>query len=247
MHNQKGIYLQVDGLDGVGKGTAIGAIREYELSKGKKVLDLDEYEKQHNDFPPHDELFKYDTIFASEPTYCGVGAFIRNVLINKNHNSRFSTRIMAEAFALDRRILLETTIVPALKEGKTVIQSRGVASSLVYQPIEAEKKGENLIIDDVKTIRGNMYELENAPNLLIIPTIRDPEELLKRLSARDKQDEAAYESIEFQIKFKPEYESSWLREIFERRRTRVEYIDAGISVEETKKQIVGVWKDFLKE
>lgn len=246
MQKYKGIYFQIDGLDGVGKGVIMEALTEYVKSQGKKIFDLDAYQKQHNIFPPHETLLEADVIFCSEPTYCGVGSAIRNLLISSRSKVKFSAISVAEAFALDRRILLEAVVIPALKAGKTVIQSRGVASSLVYQPIQAKLKGEELTEEKVQSLEGNNFELENSPNLLVIPTIKNPEELLERLSKREKKDDSIFDNIKHQMEFKPRYESEWLRKIFEDKGTSVKYIDAGISVESTKKQIVDVWKDFLK-
>jgi thymidylate kinase len=66
----------------------------------------------------------------------------------------------AHAFALDRQILYNKFILPALKAGKTIIQERGVVSSLVYQPIQME----NLTLRDLLNIDGNNIAIRNAPN-----------------------------------------------------------------------------------
>ncbi|MFH1637412.1 MAG: hypothetical protein ABIB71_03235 [Candidatus Woesearchaeota archaeon] len=246
MHKYNGTYFQIDGLDGVGKGTIIVALTDYEKSKGKKIFDLDAYQKQHNSFPAHKGLLDADTIFCSEPTYCGVGLAIRDLLINSRSPIAFSAISIAEAFALDRRILLESAVIPALKAGKTIIQSRGVASSLVYQPVQAKLKGEEITEKNILNIEGNKFELENAPNFLVIPTIKNPDELLDRLSNREKKDDSIFDNVRYQMEFKPRYESKWLRDIFETGGTAVKYLDAGISVESTREQIVEIWEGFLK-
>jgi hypothetical protein len=82
--------------------------------------------------------------------------------------------------------------------------------------------------------------------LLIVPTINDPDECLKRLEGREKKDDAIFESLEFQLKFKPRYESGWFKSLFGDNGTRVVYIDAGVSVEFTASESLRMYKEFFR-
>ena len=79
--------------------------------------------------------------------------------------------------------------------------------------------------------------------------IENIDSLIKRIDSRrnnEKNDNCEFENVKFQEKLKPLYESYWLRDIFERYGTRVEYLDAGISVEESRNQAVDIYKNFLE-
>ena len=96
-------------------------------------------------------------------------------------------------------------------------------------------------------LEGNVLALENAPDLLIIPTVADVDELARRLASRQKKDDAIFENVPFQKQLKQVYESNWFREIFESRGTVVKYLDAGISVEHSRSEAVRVLEEFLRE
>lgn len=151
----------------------------------------------------------------------------------------------AQLYAIDRMTLDKRITLPALNSGKIVVKSRSVVSSLVYQPIQAEERGEKLTLNDVLSLEGNQFAIQNSPNILVIGTIKNPAELIKRLEEREKKDDAIFENINFQLKIKPHYESEWLRDLFEKEGTRVEYLDAGVSVESSKQQIVDIWEKFI--
>lgn len=245
MHKYNGFCCVVDGLDGIGKGTIIDSLKEHFVKQGKKIFSLDDYHKKNqSSYPDLKDLVQYDVFFSSQPTYNLVGSIIRERLINKKYSSSFSVSTVAEAYSLDRRIYLELFEIPLLKEGKVIIRSRGIASSLVYQPIQAIERNEHDVsINYILSLEGNRFELENSPNLLIIPTIKNPEELISRLNQREKKDDAIFETIDFQLKFKPEYESDWLKEQFESRNTIVDYLDAGVSIEHTKNEAIRIFNN----
>jgi len=259
-HNTNGFFTIIDGLDGVGKGEVLNAIVEHLENKKYRVFDLHDYWNEHNLHPDFiNPIFKgkpnpyyvpmdsFDVIVSSEPTYAIVGLAIRNELIAKN-NRDYSARATADGYSLDRLILYKRVILPALEAGKTIIQSRSVSSSIVYQSTQSTVQEEiPLTIDEIIKLEGNNFALENAPDLFIIPTIKDVEQIMKRLDARDKKDDAVFENLDFQLKLKPLYESDQLRDIFESRGTIVKYLDAGISIEETRKQAVDIFASIYGE
>ncbi len=70
---------------------------------------------------------------------------------------------------------------------------------------------------------------------------------MRRLKEREKKDNCTFEKIEFQLKLKEHYESNWFKEIFERKNTRIIYIDSGISLESSKQQARDFYKQYLRK
>jgi thymidylate kinase len=251
----KGKFVMIDGLDGVGKGEVIKAIVDYERSS-REVFDVNEFwgtnleEPPKNNYNPH--LFDFQgaqLLVTSEPTFAGIGRFIRTEYI-KNNGRDYPPRVIAEAYALDRYDLYTSTIIPALAEGIDIVQSRGVITSIVYQMLDSKLRSSiALELDEITKMSGNEVALkaENAPSLLIIPTVNDIDQLFERLAGRDKKDDAIFEKKEFQQQLKSVYESAWLKEMFESLGTEVRYLDAGVSVEHSRSEALRIWKEHLKK
>ncbi len=233
----KGKFVMIEGLDGSGKGVAVNALREYAESKGKKILDLREYWKTHEGFPDHSD---YDVIISAEPTFTNIGKKIREKLIK--NGSEHSPQEIAKAFSDDRLELYQKTLLPALEAGKWVFQERGLVTSIVYQPLMENGP----ILEQVKALEGNKFCLEHAPDLLVI-TVVDPEVVIERLGQRLKKDDAVFEKLEFQKKAKKDYESTWLKELFETRGSKVEYLETNPpkTVEDTKRKIIELFEALL--
>ena len=255
----KGKFIVIDGLDGIGKSVVLDAIVDYLKDKGQRVLDLHEYWEEygfHPDFdnkenghpnPYYVNLDDYDVIYSSEPTHVGIGKVIRQEVIAQNGRP-YHANLTAECYSTDRLVLYKRVILPALNAGKTVIQSRSVSTSIVYQPIQSELQKENsLTIKEVLALQGNKLALDHAPDLLIIPTIKDVKILFERLSRRAKDDNCNFEKLKFQETIKPLFEGKKLRKIFEKRGSIVKYLDAGISIESTKKQAVDLYREVLED
>ena len=145
-------------------------------------------------------------------------------------------------YAADRQILYKRLLIPALDGGKIWVQSRSFSTSIVYQQLQAKEQGETLSMQEILSFEGNKLALQNPPNLLIIPTIKDVEKALERTKKREKDDRAIFETLEFQLKVKPYYESQELREFFEKLGTKVEYVDGGAELNDYKEQIRDVIK-----
>mgnify|MGYP003972093521 FL=1 len=257
----KGIKVVVDGLDGVGKGEANLGIINYLESQGARVLDLHKYWAEHDfhpDFtnpvlrgrsnPFYVDLDSFDVLVYSEPTYVGIGKIIREE-VTANIGRTYSARQTAELYSADRHVLIKRVELPVLDGGKTIIKSRSVATSIVYQPIQAEVQNEqgeqSLSIDDICKLEGNSFALVHAPNILIIPTLSDVEELMARLEGREKDDNCVFENLDLQLRFKPIYEGEVLRNIFQERGSMVEYLDASIPVESTRQQAVDIFRRII--
>ncbi len=232
----KGYYIMVDGLDGSGKGTVVSAFKEFFEKEGKKIFDLREYWKENNDIPEIDEVMKYDVICSAEPTFSMVGKVIREEMIRTNNRS-YSGMSTAQAFALDREILYKKLLLPAKKEGKIIIQERGITTSLVYQPVQNEK----IQLKEIINIPGNKLAIKNSPDALIIVNV-EPEVAIERLALREKKDDAIFENLVFQRKVQRRFESDWMKKLFSHYDCKVIYLDTNppLTVEDTKNKVVEI-------
>jgi len=242
MKDYTGLLVMIDGPDGSGKSLILQGIAEHLKGRGKKIFDLKEYAKNHHSLPEPEELYEYEIILSAEPTHAYLGRSIRDEIIRDNQRD-YSALITAIAYSLDRLILYKRIIIPLLRKGKTIIQDRGVTTSLVYQPIQAEP----LELSDILSLEGNKLALEHRPDLLII-TRADPETCLRRLDERKhKKDHAIFEKLEFQRKVYERFNSKWFRELFEEKGSKVVYLDATKTKEEVIKTAIDVYNEFITQ
>lgn len=196
----------IDGVDGTGKSTVVNTMADHLAQSGKKVYHLKSFWTEHKTHPKAEDLLGYDVIISGEPTSVWVGSAIREELIR--NGAPYSGRTAAEAFSLDRHILYTRLIIPLLKAGKTIIQDRGISTSLCFQPIQDP----SLTQADVAALTGNALTLEYRPDHLII-TDASTDIVMGRIGGRfDKQDDAKFEKREFieqtkAIFLTPEYQS----------------------------------------
>jgi thymidylate kinase len=252
---KRGRSTVLEGLDGIGKGLVQRTILEFEKNRGK-IISTTDYLGSLRDF---ETLFRKNENLANassgeyileccEPTRVGIGQVIRQEII-ANNKRKYSSETKIQAYSIDRLVLMKMCIIPFLENNQDVVESRNFASTLCYQSLEALEEGSS--IEDVRNRilehPGSKIELEYAPDLLIISTINDVSELIKRLQKREKKDKCEFENLNFQRKLKPFYEDPWIKELFEKHGTRVAYLDAGISEEATKKQAVEIYLDFYDE
>lgn len=236
--------ILIEGIDGSGKGVITDTFKELAEKEGLKCFDLRSYIKKEKDFPEYETIKDYDVILSAEPTHGWVGRAIREELIKDNKRD-YSALAVAHAYSLDRKILYKRLLIRALQEGKIVLQERSVVSSLAYQPLQAQLKGENLTLDTVLKLPGNKLAIEDYPPTVLIITRVDPETAIKRLAERDKKDLCIFEKLEFQKKLGERYESAWLKLLFEKKGTKILYLDTNQTLEHTKEQVKKVWKEHL--
>ena len=252
---RRGLFVVVDGLDGVGKGEVERVLIGYEQRLGKNTFDSVSFSKAEAKGLPELSDFwlpgvrHYHTIITAEPTYWGIGEWIRKEMI-ANNGRDYSSLEQIQSYSMDRLGQMRRVVIPALENGLNVIQSRCCASTLCYQSLKAEREGKNPdeVRKGVLQHPGNILQLEYRPDLLIIPKIKDVSELIRRLDERSrirKRDDSEFENLEFQGQLNPFYESDWLREIFEERGTIVKYLDAGVSEQSTREQAIEIYKNFL--
>lgn len=237
---QKGKFIMFDGIDGCGKDTLIKILSQQ--FNTNKIFNLNKYWHKNKKHPQKSEWKNFDIIISSEPTYATIGSYIRNELIHKGNN--YSTQSIAQAYALDRNILYEKIILPALEMGKTIIQSRGVSTTIVYQTLTGTE--DNFSLKDVLNLPGNKLALNNAPDFLVIPYITDIETTIsKRLANRDKQDDSIFEKINFLEKVQKRFRSEEYSDIFTKHNSQVIYIQNDSDVNDATKKIQKFYKKYL--
>lgn len=236
---KRGAFIMVDGIDGSGKGTVVDAYGAWAKQKGLVVFDVRAYAKGSGKLPQPADWQSADLLLSAEPTHAGVGRVIREEIVHDNGRD-YSGYVTAEAFSLDRLILYKSVILPALAAGKTIIQERGVSSSIAYQPAQGK-----VTLQQLLKLEGNAFALKFRPDLLLI-AVCPPDICMRRLQARTKkQDKAIFEKRAFLTKLDTRYRSSWFINLFQKRGSVVGYIDTNDTLEETKQESIGYINDFL--
>ena len=236
----------IEGIDGSGKGVITNTFKKLAETENLKIFDLINYIKKENDFPEYEMIKDYDIIISGEPTYSWVGRAIRQELIKDNKRD-YPALTVAQAYALDRKILYKRLLIKALEEGKIVLEDRSVVSSLAYQPLQAEVQEENLPLETVLDLKGNKLAVKDYPPSLLIIAKLDPENAIQRLTNRSKKDICIFEKLDFLKKLQERYNSEWLKSLFEKQGSNVVYLNTNDTIEETKNQVKELWGKYLKK
>ncbi len=209
----------IDGIDGSGKDTVANSWKDFLSKEGNALFDLREYWKKNGTYPDFNELKSYDFIFTAEPTYVGVGKVIREELTRNGTN--YPDIAIAHAFSLDRLVHYHKIIIPALKEGKCIIQVRGVSTSLCYQAVSSD-----LSLELIASLPGNSLALEHRPDHLVLMDVT-PEITLRRLGMRaEKDDNAIFEKKDFLDKANKMFSNPTYQSLFTSRGSMIHYLPA---------------------
>lgn len=128
----KGVFLSIEGVEGVGKSTAIKFIEEYLLRANQ------------------------DFVLTREPGGTGIAEKIRQVLLTPNSEESMEPEAEALLMFASRAQLIKKVIAPALKAGKWVVSDRFVDASYAYQgggrkiDISHIEMLEKWIVNDIK-------------------------------------------------------------------------------------------------
>lgn len=243
--------VMYDAIDGGGKGAITDAIKQWSEERGKRVFDASHHMRTMQEIPSwHQVKIKSEgcnVLLVNEPTYTWIGKIIRDELSRKGMQEPYSAITTAHALGGDRDVLYKRLVIPALKDGALVASDRGVITSLVYQPIQAEMysgMSRAFFTGLVRGIPGNNQELNHAPGFLIIPQV-DVDVAQARLNAREKKDDSLFEQEEMQRRVAEVYASESLRAFYERRGTLVEYLH--VAPGETRDTTVRRAYDFFVE
>lgn len=221
-----GKLIIVDAIDGAGKYTVIKALANHLADQNLKIFNLSEYSQREHRLPLINEpdIVEADVLLSSEPTFCWIGAAIREEIITTRVGRSYQARAAAEAFALDRQVLFTRVILPFLqaKPNRYVLQERGVISSLAYQPLQDQ----SVTVEWLLSLEGNRAELSRPPDLLLLLRLTS-EEAMKRLSGRgDKIDGHIFEELSFQERLTTRYRDPKVLGPYQRAGTKIVDINA---------------------
>tara|TARA_R110002049_G_scaffold2750_2_gene21522 strand:+ start:328217 stop:328846 length:630 start_codon:yes stop_codon:yes gene_type:complete len=109
MNSSTSVFVTVDGIDGVGKSTQIDRLTQHLADCG------------------------HDVITVQDPGSSEIGKRLRELLLDSDLEMHRRTEAML--FMASRSEMIESTIRPALAEGKSVISDRFLLANVVYQSI----------------------------------------------------------------------------------------------------------------
>ena len=167
-------FIVVEGSEGVGKSTQIKTIKSF----------LEEH--------------KIEYIVTREPGGTSFGESIRSIILDQNNDTDNLTDSLL--FYASRYENYNKIILPALKNGKTVICDRFHYSTLVYQGIVGDDK----LVRELHNIFDAIFS-ESIDHIIYLYT--DPEESLKRISRRSITDKFESRGLEYLNKLNKAYES----------------------------------------
>ncbi len=104
-----GLFISVEGIDGVGKSTQLELLEEFLVAQGRKVMR------------------------TLEPGGTDLGQEIRHLLLHRKGD--VAPRSEALLYAADRAHHVATKIRPALERGEVVLTDRYLDSSVAYQGV----------------------------------------------------------------------------------------------------------------
>ena len=166
-------FIVVEGSEGVGKSTQIKTIKSF----------LEEH--------------KIEYIVTREPGGTSFGESIRSIILDQNNDTDNLTDSLL--FYASRYENYNKIILPALKNGKTVICDRFHYSTLVYQGIV----GDDELVKKVHNIFDAIFS-KSIDHIIYLYT--DPEESLKRISRRSITDKFESRGLEYLNKLNKAYE-----------------------------------------
>ncbi len=167
-------FIVVEGSEGVGKSTQIKTIKSF----------LDDH--------------KIEYIVTREPGGTLFGESIRSIILDQNNDTDNLTDSLL--FYASRYENYNKIILPALKNGKSVICDRFHYSTLVYQGIVAEDE----LVKKIHNIFDSIFS-KSIDHIIYLYT--DPEESLKRISRRSITDKFESRGLEYLNKLNKAYES----------------------------------------
>ena len=166
-------FIVVEGSEGVGKSTQIKTIKSF----------LEEH--------------KIEYIVTREPGGTSFGESIRSIILDQNNDTDNLTDSLL--FYASRYENYNKIILPALKNGKTVICDRFHYSTLVYQGIV----GDDELVKKIHNIFDSIFS-KSIDHIIYLYT--DPEESLKRISRRSITDKFESRGLEYLNKLNEAYE-----------------------------------------
>lgn len=204
----KARFITFEGGEGCGKSVQTQLLAEYLRQKG------------------------IDVLTTKEPGGTPIGQKLRSILVEGDKEKLDCVAEMLLYYA-DRRIHLQSKILPAMAEGKWVISDRYADSTMAYQYYGYECRLEKSLLDKMYRIAAGDF----VPDLTIILDL-PPEVGLSR--SFKKAQECEVKELRFEnmdIKFHQNLRNGFLQ-IAKENPNRCVVIDASGSVEEVHQKIV---------
>lgn len=209
------LFISFEGGEGAGKTTQIQRFCQW--LKGQDVI-----------------------LFATkQPGGTPTGQKIRHILLEP-HNDEMDGVTEALLFAADRRLALMTNILPALKQGTTVVTDRYADSTLVYQTARGANPADIQALHQQATCGGVMPHITFI--LDIDPTI-GVQRSHRRLSASASQ-ETRYEDMD--LIFHRKVREGFL-EIAKQEPDRCILVDANRRPEEVEEKIQQAFLERIRD
>jgi dTMP kinase len=164
--NQRGFLIAFEGIDGSGTSTHSRLLYEFLVKQG------------------------FNVILTREPTKGVVGRLIKDALQDKFQIKQ--PEVFALLFAADRIQHVKEVIEPAIKQGKIIITTRYVESSLAYQ------SAQGLTREWIKAINKDIV----WPDVTFILDI-NPNDAMSRLNKREQLE--SFENREFLSKVRSNF------------------------------------------
>lgn len=237
---KSGKFILIDGVAGSGKTTVIQAMFEALTARELHCFRLQDWKETHP--PTFAEIMDFDVYFTFEPTRQWIGAAIRGEM--SRADQPYGGAELAHAFALDRELMYRRLIMPALEAGKTVVQDRGISTSIVYQPIQPNSLSLEAILD----LPGNKLALQLSPTDLVL-TSTPIDKIVDRIRNRPTTQGATgvFADVELARRVDAHYREPWFRELFESRGTRIHTLDTSGMLEESQANAVALIEQLLEQ
>jgi dTMP kinase len=128
-----GLFISLEGIDGVGKSTQSDLLEEFLRSAGREV------------------------VRTFEPGGTELGQEIRHLLLHRKGD--VAPRAEALLYAADRAHHIATKVRPALERGEVVITDRYLDSSVAYQGVGRALKSEDVRAISMFAVEGLLPDL----------------------------------------------------------------------------------------
>ncbi len=202
MNGSSGFFITFEGVDRCGKSTQARLLQE---------------------------ALENDPLLLREPGATPVGERIREILLDRS--TQLAPVAEAALYAAARSQLVETTIRPALAEGRTVICDRYIDSSLAYQGV-ARGLGEERVRKLNENVTSGLW-----PDLTLLIEVS-----VDAAAGRDgDSDRLEQEGAGFQEKVAVAYS-----ELAQRDPERIVVIDGSPPIQDVHAQVVDVVKQRLE-
>ena len=159
-HEYEGFYVLIEGTDGSGKSELARELTSQLDMAGMKVTS------------------------TAEPMNTMYGKLVRSRFADAGDDDRYE---MGFAFAADRQYHQNHVVIPALKEGRVVVQDRGAISTLVYQG--------PTFINNVHVLNTNVL----APNLVVLLEADEASFRERRKNGSDMYERMPYLEVQQQF------------------------------------------------